>query len=85
MVQKEVINWPFTFHFVETTTSQVKKQYDGYATYFSPTKKEICSTYCGTLFVGHCTADDLIGHFYEFMTKAGLDPKLMLSLGKDLM
>ena len=79
----ELCNRPFTFHFDETTTSQVKKQYDGNVTYFSTTKKEVCTTYCGGLFVGRCSADDTVLHFYEFMKKAGLDPTLLLSLGMD--
>ena len=40
MVQKDLRNQPFTFHFDETTTSQVKKLYDGYATYYSPSEKK---------------------------------------------
>ena len=83
LVQADLSNRPFTFHFDETTTSQVKKQYDGYATYISPSKKEVTTTYCGSLFVGRCTADDMVVHFHDFMKKAGLNPKLMLSLGMD--
>ena len=37
----------------------------------------MCTTYCSVLFVGRCTADDMVLHFYEFMKKAGLDPMLM--------
>lgn len=83
IVMKDIKERPFTFHFDETTTSQVKKQYDGYVTYYSLSKKEIRTSYCGTLFVGRCTAEDLITHFYEFMKKVGLDPTFMLSLGMD--
>ena len=82
LIKVELCNRLFTFHFDKTTTSQVKKQYDGYVTYFSTTKK-VCTTYCGALFVGRCTADDMVLHFYELMKKAGLDLTLMLSLGMD--
>lgn len=83
LVKSDITNVPFTFHFDETTTSQVKKQYDGYATYFSQKHKEVRTVYCGSLFVGRCTADDLVVHFYEFMKKAGLDTNFMLGLGMD--
>ena len=74
---------PYTFHFDETTTSQVKKQYDGYVTYFSQKYMEVRTTYCGSLFVGKCAADDLVVHFYEFVKKAGLDTGFMIGLGMD--
>ena len=83
IVMKDIMERPFTFHFDETTSSQVKKQYDGYVTYFSLSKKGIRTPYCGALFVGRCTAEDLVTHFYEFMKKVGLDPTYMLSLGMD--
>ena len=27
------------------------------------------TSYCDSLFVGHCTAEDFIKHFYEFMNR----------------
>ena len=35
LVQSDLQGQPSTLHFDEKTNSQVKKQYDGYATYFS--------------------------------------------------
>ena len=58
-------------------------QSGGYVTYFARSKKGMCTTYCGTLFVGQCTADDMLLHLHEFMKKAGLDSKFMWSLGMD--
>ena len=52
----------YCFHFDETTTSQVKKQYDGYITYFSKKAKLVVCEYTGSLFVGHCPADALVQH-----------------------
>lgn len=43
---------PFTFKFDETTTNQVKKQYDGYVQYYSPKFDDIINHYCGSLFLG---------------------------------
>ena len=53
----------YYFHFDETTTKQVKKQYDGYATY--KTNTGIVSTYFGSLFVGRCSASKLKQHMFE--------------------
>ena len=83
LVKKDIKGSPFTFHFDETTTEQVKKQYDGYVTYFSQKHSEIRTTYCGSLFVGKCAAPDLLVHFYEFMQQAGLDKEFMIGLGMD--
>ena len=41
------------------------------------------TTYCGSLFMGHCLADDLVEHFFEFMRNLDLDVKLLLALGMD--
>ena len=37
----DVKNQPFRFHLYKTTTSQVKKQYDTYLTYWSAKRNEI--------------------------------------------
>ena len=66
----------YCFKFDETTNSQIKKQYDGYITYYSQSKKCVVTSYCGSLFLGHCTAHDLLDHFYEFMSK-------LLNIGTD--
>ena len=74
---------PFTFKFDETTTSQVKKQYDAYATYWSKVHDCITSNYLGSLFVGHCYATDLVDHYNEFKDQFKLDNNLLLHLGMD--
>lgn len=60
---KDFVNQPFTFKFDETTTSQIKKQYDGYVQFWSPNIHQIVNKYCGFLFVGHCTSEQLLHHF----------------------
>ena len=51
---KDIHGAPFTFKFDETTTSQVKKQHDGYIQYWSNSKNRIIpGAYCGSLFVSH--------------------------------
>ena len=58
---------PFSFKFDETTTSQVKKQYDGYITYMSALNNTVVTAYAGSLFVGHCTSVDLLADFFAFL------------------
>ena len=80
---QDISNKPFVFKFDETTTSQVKKKYDAYIIYMSYRYQKIVTSYCGSLFVGHCTASDLENHFYEFIRKLGLKTPYLLSLGMD--
>ena len=51
--------------FDETTTSQVKKQYDGYVTYFSGVLQKVITEYVGSLFVGHYKDVDLLDQFAD--------------------
>ena len=74
---------PFCFKFDETTTLQIKKQYDGYVTYYSKNFKRVITIYVGSLFVGHCTASDLLDHFFKFMKDLKLDTDLLLSIEMD--
>ena len=74
---------PFTFHFGESTNQQVKKQYDGYVTFYSTIEKSILTTYCGTLFVGCGSSPDFLNHFYKFFEENHLSVKLLLNLGMD--
>ena len=74
---------PFTFMFEESTTTQVKTQYDGYVQHRS--KKKACNTtaYCGSLYVGNCTANKLFEHFHNFSNNMKLNPKYLLHFGMD--
>ena len=74
---------PYSFRFDETTTSQIKKQYDGYATFFSDHLQQVITTYLGTLFVGKCSAQDILQDLEVLMEGLQIDLKLMLSLGMD--
>ena len=57
---KDFISTPFVFKLNETTTLQVKKQYDGYIQYWSKERNLVNSVYCGSLLVGHCFAKDFL-------------------------
>ena len=62
---------------------RLKKQYDGYITYSSPTLGRVITVFMGSLFVGHCKDQDLIDHFYAFMKDFELDTDYCLALGMD--
>ena len=77
----DVQKTPYSCKFDKTTNSQLKKQYDGYVSFFSKKLRKIVTLYCGTLFVGHCMADNLVDIFFEFVRDLGLDFNLLLALG----
>ena len=66
VVKEDLYMTPFTFKFDESTTSQVKKQYDAYVAYWSKKHDYVVNSYIGSLFVGHCTAEDLLDHYLTF-------------------
>ena len=79
----DVNNTPCTFKFDESTSSQIKKQYDGYLQYWSAKYDDVINCYCRSLFVGHCTHEQLIEHYYEFTKNLKLDSSFLLHLGID--
>ena len=83
LILKDFEHTPFSFKFDETTTSQTKKQYDAYVTYFSKTMQQVLTTYAGSVFVGHCTDAHLLEHFRGFMRELKLDTNYLLSIGMD--
>lgn len=74
---------PFSYKFDETTTSQVKKQYDGYVQYESKRFGDIVTRYCGSLFLGHCKAVDLKDHFFHFGRQLSWDINFLLQIETD--
>ena len=80
---KDIKDQQFCFHFDKTTTLQVKKQYDGYITYYSNSAEEITISYVGSLFVGHCPANDLVQHIYHFIEELQLSLDNLLNIGMD--
>ena len=80
---KDLIGTPFVFKFDETTTLQVKKQYDGYIQYWSKEMNLVNSVYCGSLFVGHCFSKYLLPHFTTFVEDMNLEPDLLMQIGMD--
>ena len=80
---KDVADTPYSFLFDETATSQVKKQYDGYVVYWCKQEHRVVHRYCGSLFLGHCDADDLVNHYLDFVKALGLDSSMLLHFGMD--
>ena len=76
----DVSRKPFSFKFDQTTTSQIKKQYDAYITSFFYTNQVIATAFCGSLFVYHCTAEDLLSHFLNLLRDLGLKLSLYCHL-----
>ena len=74
---------PFVFKFDETTTIQTKKQYDAYVQFWSAQRNLVTSVYCGSIFVGHCAAKDLMHHFQYFGEQMNWNPDLLLQVGMD--
>ena len=80
---QDIKDVPYTFKFDEITISQVLKQYGGYLCYWSPMYDEVVNTYAGSLFMGHCSAVDLVKHFYEIGEPLDLKGVYLLHLGMD--
>ena len=77
-----VSNTSFTFKLDESTSSQVTK-YDAFIYNFGQMYDELVNCYCGSLFVGHCTADSFVEHIHESEKSVKLDPSVLLHLGVD--
>ena len=59
------INLLFASQFINTSRSPLS--------YFSDTENRLVTRYCGSVFIGHCTAKDLISHVSAFMEKMNID------------
>ena len=79
----DVRNTPFSFLFDETTNSKVKKRYDAYLQYWSKRNGNVISAYCGSLFVGRCTSDDLVEHYNSFQKDINFNSSYLLHIGMD--
>lgn len=82
-LNKDFKGQAFSYKFDETTTSQVKKQYDGYVQYHSSRFGGIINWYCGSLFLGHCLSVDLKDHFFELGRKISWDIDFLLQIEMD--
>ena len=51
--------------------------------YWSKRSDSFVHSYCGSLFVGHCTAVDLVEHYEEFVKLLDIDSKFLFQFGMD--
>ena len=79
----DIRNTPFCFKFDKSTNRQVKKQYDAYLQYWSKTNNQIVNSYCGSLFVGHCSSDDLLDHINILLKDLDIDHNYLIQVGMD--
>ena len=73
---------PLLLNLTKVLPHKLKKQY-AYLQFWSEKYVEVVNCYCESLFVGHCTAENLVEHFYKFEKSMNLDPSYFLHLGMD--
>ena len=74
---------PFSVHFDETTSSQVKKQMDLTLRYWSPVHREIWTSFYTSLFFGHAEGEVVATAIHEKMLEDGLPIERMVTLVRD--
>ena len=74
---------PFTLHFDETTTTQVKKQMDLTLRYWSLTHNEVWVAFYTSLVFGHAEGDRVSSEIYDQMQKDGIPVHRMVTLVHD--
>lgn len=82
-LKEDLKDAPFSFLFDETTTIQVKKQYDAYIRYESKRFNNIVDRYCGSLFLGHCDANQLVKNFFTFALNMDWNSFYLIQLSMD--
>ena len=73
----------YTIHFDETTTVQVKKQFDVIVRYFSETDGEIKVRFLKALVFGHAFGEKVGYELLKTLDELGLLLKLLLSISSD--
>ena len=76
-------NLPFTMHFDETTTAQVKKQMDLTLSYWSPTHNEVWVAYYTSLFFGHAEGAKVASRMFSQMKDDGFAMGKLIALARD--
>ena len=76
---------PFTLHFDETTTAQVKKQMDLTVRYWSSTHNKVWVTYYASLSFGHTEGEKVAGKMCEHLVNDGIPVNRMARFEMDLM
>ena len=74
---------PFSIHFDETTTSQVKKQMDLTLRYWSPTHQEVYVAFYTSLFFGSATGELVAQKIFDQMKEDKVPMERLLTLIRD--
>ena len=76
-------NLPFTMHFDETTTVQVRKQMDMTLRCWSPTHNEVWVAYYTSLFFGHAEGAKVASRMFSQMKDDGIPMGKLIALARD--
>ena len=76
-------NLPFTMHFDETTTAQVKKQMDLTLSYWSPTHNEVWVAYYTSLFFSHAEGAKVASKMFSQMKDDRIPMGKLIALARD--
>ena len=76
-------DFPFSMHFVETTTAQVKKQMDLTLRYWSSTHIEVIVSFYTSLFFGQAEADKVVSRMIEQFHEDNIPVDKLITLVKD--
>ena len=74
---------PFTLHFDETSTAQVKKQMDLTLQYWSPTQNKVWVTFYTSLFFGHAEGGKVASKMFEQLTADKIPVNKLIALVRD--
>ena len=74
---------PFSMHFDETTTPQVKKQMDLTLRYWSPTHNKVWVTFYTSLFFGHAEGDKVASKMFDQLTMDSIPVNRLITLVRD--
>ena len=76
------LDLPFSVHFDETTTSEVKKQLDVMLRYWSPKHEEIWPVFYTSLFFGHAEGELVGTRIYSKMIEDGIPVSKTSNIGE---
>ena len=88
-LRKEVVDdvnksdFPFSMHFDETTTAQVKKQMNLTHRHWSSTHNEVIVTFYTSLFFGHAEADKVVSRMIVQLHEGNILVDKLITLVRD--
>ena len=62
---KDFKDQPFNLNLANQQRAKLKKQYNEYVQFRSSLHQQVVNRYCGSLFVGHCSGEELLNHFFS--------------------